>query len=62
MPGNQPHVALTLRDPVGHGRNRVGARRLILGPVARRIASWLSGPPGETLGLPESGPRSLART
>ncbi|MGH3970118.1 MAG: RDD family protein, partial [Mycobacterium sp.] len=30
--------------------------------MARRIASWLSGPPGETLGLPESGPRSLART
>jgi uncharacterized RDD family membrane protein YckC len=35
--------------------------------MARGIASWLSGPsspspryPGETLGLPENGPRSLA--
>jgi uncharacterized RDD family membrane protein YckC len=41
--------------------------------MARSIASWLSGPgpaesgrpsghPGETFGLPERGPRSLART
>lgn len=40
--------------------------------MAREISSWLSGPeptdsvdntyPGQALGLPESGPRSLART
>lgn len=43
------------------------------GVMAREIGSWLSGPepvnpgdtadwPGRTLGLPESGPRSLARS
>src|SRR5215510_14608206 len=42
------------------------------GAMAREIGSWLSGPegvspsdesewPGQALGLPESGPRSLAR-
>lgn len=28
--------------------------------MPRSIGSWLSGPPGETLDLPESGPGSLA--
>jgi len=59
---SQPHVAPTLRN----------YRSSYAGSMPREISSWLSGPepaeaatrndhPGQALGLPESGPRSLAR-
>jgi hypothetical protein len=70
LPGSQPCVSPTLRDPVDRAGSRVG-NRAYCGFMARDIASWLSGPepapatgryPGETLGLPEHGPGSLARS
>lgn len=61
--GGQPHVALKLR-------NMAVRWPPILGAMAREIGSWLSGPepvesgdnkyPGQALGLPKSGSRSLA--
>lgn len=61
--GSQPNVAPTLRNPVVPYAEA----------MAREISSWLSGPepaasgteeayPGQGLGLPETGPRSLVRT
>jgi uncharacterized RDD family membrane protein YckC len=61
--GSQPYVAWTLRVSV----------HAYAGPMVRSTSSWLSGPdsvdsgatdnyPGQALGLPEQGSRSLARS
>ena len=72
--GRQPHVAPKLRNPLQ--RRPVGRLGPAYpDSMARAIGSWLSGPepdsgspdqgpndyPGQRLGLPQTGPRSLAR-
>ena len=74
--GRQPHVALKLRNSLQRRPVGPGGAPLILTVWPAQIGSWLSGPepsesgspdqgpndyPGQRLGLPESGPRSLAR-
>ena len=74
--GHQPHVAPKLRNYVAPTVDGARRGPAYPDSMAREIGSWLSGPepsesgtpdqgpneyPGQRLGLPESGPRSLAR-
>lgn len=72
--GRQPNVAPKLRNHVGACRGRPVDffESHILQCMARTLGSWLSGPdptsdagpddyPGKRLGLPETGPGSIAR-
>jgi hypothetical protein len=68
LPGNHTCVALTLRDRGGLHQGDCGPS--YSGIMPRTLGSWMSGPPdssrqagypGQSLGLPERGPGSLAR-
>ena len=74
---SQPHVAPTLRNRARKAAGGTRLRPAYPGRMARTMGSWLSGPepsesgsadqgpndyPGQRLGLPQTGPRSLART
>ncbi len=68
--GRQPYVAPTLRILISGGRG-MSQRLAYPFSMARTVGSWMSGPdptsddpdyyPGKRLGLPESGPGSIAR-